>query len=427
MPNSSGDDRSGLNRSQPDRSTSADGAGQAPSLLQPVSSGEVSSLAAALEPALRVACQGRLSEVGWFRSAWQAGGASTGLAQFTLDDDQRVDVVVKLPVGPVEYRWTTALGGMPHVSERITDGPIDGAEAHLVELSTACACAMGPTPRVFAAGTEIGGHDLAWLVIERFPGEPLHKHLSREAFEDLLLSAGEWYAAAERIRPVSSASIPTGKDWEGLIEKGRAAIPDSDLQDAEQWKDAIRTVQKHLPRLLREWNSRELNTWCHGDLHPGNAMRRAGAWWFAGHHSADHGSTALAGANHVLTPASAPMSAPCPPTAGASARVAARGGCVLIDLALVHPGHWVEDAVYLERLFWGRPDAFGGLKPVSFLAQTRRDLGLSCDDDYTRLANVRRVLMAACVPAFLRHEGHPRYVSAALGVLQRSLPMVVGR
>lgn len=356
---------------------------------------DASGLASALEPALRAACQERLGAVRWFRSAWQAGGASTGLSSFRLDDGQSVDVVIKLPVGPIEYRWTTALGGMPHLYERITDGPINGNEAHQVELSTACACAMGPTPRVYAAGTEIGGYDLAWLVVERLAGEPLHKSLGREAFEDLLFTAAEWYASAELLRPVASAPTPPPKDWGTLLDKARRAIPDSTIEHPQMWTEAVKAVQKHLPLLVRQWDAREINAWCHGDLHPGNAMRRHGAWWFAGHHCVS-----------------------------GSQPTAARNGCVLIDLALVHPGHWVEDAVYLERLFWGRTERLGGLKPVSYLAQARRELGLSCSDDYTRLANTRRVLMAGCVPAFLAHEGNHKYVEGALAVLERVLPLV---
>jgi hypothetical protein len=40
------------------------------------------------------------------------------------------------------------------------------------------------------------------------------------------------------------------------------------------------------------------------------------------------------------------------------------------------------------------------------------------------LANTRRVLMAASVPAFLLHEGHPRYVHAALELIEKLLPLV---
>ena len=45
-------------------------------------------------------------------------------------------------------------------------------------------------------------------------------------------------------------------------------------------------------------------------------------------------------------------------------------------------------------------------------------------EDYTALANIRRVLMAASVPAFLLHEGHPKYVGAALDLLERLIPQV---
>ena len=49
---------------------------------------------------------------------------------------------------------------------------------------------------------------------------------------------------------------------------------------------------------------------------------------------------------------------------------------VLIDLAEVRPGHWVEDAVYLERLHWARPERLKGRNPVKLLAAARRRLGL---------------------------------------------------
>jgi hypothetical protein len=157
------------------------------------------------------------------------------------------------------------------------------------------------------------------------------------------------------------------------------------VPEAHHWKEDVRKVQKLLPRIAAKWDSRPINAWCHGDLHPGNAMRRrmpAGL---------DHGS---------------------------------RPPCVLIDLALVHAGHWVEDAVYLERQFWGKPEALFGIHPVSQLAKERRALGLETDGDYGAVANLRRVLMAACAPVYLAHDGHPKYLHAALEVLDRILPQV---
>jgi hypothetical protein len=98
--------------------------------------------------------------------------------------------------------------------------------------------------------------------------------------------------------------------------------------------------------------------------------------------------------------------------------------CVLIDLALVHPGSWIEDAVYLERQFWGKPEALFGIHPVSTLAKHRRDLGLRTDGDYGTLANLRRVLMASVAPLYFAQEGHPRYLHAALETLDKLLPQV---
>src|SRR2546421_544761 len=61
--------------------------------------------------------------------------------------------------------------------------------------------------------------------------------------------------------------------------------------------------------------------------------------------------------------------------------------CVLIDLALVHSGHWMEDALYLERQFWGHEPLLHGVKPLPMLAKLRRERGLPTDDHYSELAN----------------------------------------
>lgn len=326
--------------------------------LQSTSSGD--SLAAMLCPVLREVCGGRLSTVQWFRSAWQAGGAATGTATFQIDQPpQTVEVVVKLPVGPSEFRWTTS-------SSNHSSGGLNP-----------------PTPRVLAAGTELAGYDLAWLVVERLSGDPLSAHPCQSGVESLLHAAAEWYQQAESVKPIAEADPPRTEDWAALIAKGREAVRDNHLPDGQRWNDCLKHAQKALPRLVPAWNGREINTWCHGDLHPGNAMWRL------------------------------------PLPGGAEGK-----RCVLIDLALVHPGHWIEDALYLERLYWAKPDLLFGVKPVTQLARYRKELGLPTGDDYQYLANLRRVLMAATVPAFLEHEGHPRYVHSALGVLERTLPQL---
>jgi hypothetical protein len=92
---------------------------------------------------------------------------------------------------------------------------------------------------------------------------------------------------------------------------------------------------------------------------------------------------------------------------------------------MVHAGHWVEDAVYLERLYWGRAEKLHGIKPVSMLAKFRRESGQEASDDYASLAHVRRVLMGSTAPAFLEREGHPRYLRAALENVEKSLPIAL--
>ncbi len=329
-----------------------------PSIPSSPCGGESSSLAAMLCPVLRQICDGRLSAVQWFRSAWQAGGASTGTATYQVTPSRAVEVVVKLPVGPREYEWTTGAGRCAPDTE----------DHH------------GPTPRVLAAGTELGGYDLAWLVVEKLDGQPVSAMLSKDTIEGLLQAAADWYCAASSLRELDKAGPPPTEDWMGLIAKGRAAVRNNAIPNEQRWNEALKQTQRILPRLLAIWQARSINAWCHGDLHPGNAMMRR-----------------------------LPHRSP---------------SCVLIDLALVHAGHWIEDALYLERLFWAKPELLFGVKVVATLARFRRERGLETSDDYGAVAQIRRILMAATVPAFLEHEGHPKYVHAALETLERTLPNV---
>jgi hypothetical protein len=103
-----------------------------------------------------------------------------------------------------------------------------------------------------------------------------------------------------------------------------------------------------------------------------------------------------------------------------------RGALALIDLARVAPGCWIEDALYLERLCWGRDGVLCGVDPLMTLAKARRVQGLPASDEDMALADVRRVLMAATSPAFSRTQGDPMYLRAALERLERLLPTVCG-
>lgn len=327
---------------------------------------DASELAHALEPALRDACDGRLGPVRWFRTDWQRGGAATGFSTFRYDGEETPrDVVVKLPIGPTEHRT-------------------------LVELSKTDA----PTPRVAADGWELGSYDVGWVVMEKLPGLPLsiamsgvssspeaHERL-KHAFEEVTAAAAVYYKHAQETWPIDAGRAQR-IDWAKLIEQGREAVKVSHIPHETEWSDALKKVQKGLAPVLARWDARPINAWKHGDLHAGNAMKR---------------------------PEGSPWGPAC---------------CVLLDFAEVAPGHWVEDAVYMERLHWAHAEHMNGVKPVSLLAKARKAVGLDNGEDYADLANIRRLLVAAAAPAFLRTDGNPRYLDAALGMVERLTPVVV--
>ena len=309
------------------------------------------ALAHALAPALQSHCAGRLSDISWFRSDWQRGGASTGYATWACEDGSKRDVVVKLPIGPVEHRFLVGLAN--------TDAP---------------------TPRVIAEGHEIAGYDLAWAVMERLPGSPMARTLTKEHFQEIADAAACFHKHALDLCPVDKPA--TEPDWEATLARSREATKTARLNHASHWNDLIHKTQKILSRLLPLWLARDTRCWRHGDLHPGNAMHR-------------------------------PEGSPWGPA-----------GCVLLDLAEVRAGHWVEDAIYLEHLHWSRPEALDGVKCVSLLAKARRAQGLDTSDDYPTLANIRRVLYAAAAPANMRQEGSAAHLDASLHTLERLLPVV---
>lgn len=326
-------------------------------------------LASALAPALVEATGGRLGSIEWFRSPHQRGGASTAFCTYADHQGRTLPAVLKVPVGPAEYRWTTELSRLIG-----TGGPVPS------------------TVRVLAHGTSVGGADLAWLVLERLQGHTLHDGWCRESLEDLVRACAAMQAGACRVAPEITRPAES-PDWERQIARAREVARASGLPEAQHWNESVKKVQRALPHLAGLWARRPIDSWCHGDLHPGNAMHRApgadGAEGGEGGEGGDRGN-----------------------------------GCVLIDLALVHAGHWVEDAIYLERQFWGKPELLFGVHTVSLMARHRRDLGLRTDGDYGLVANLRRVLMAACAPAHVAAEGNPRYLHAALETIDRVLPQV---
>lgn len=327
---------------------------------------EVESLGVSLGPALHDARPDRLGDIEWFQSPWQRSGAATGFTSWRLPDGQVIEAIVKVPVSYSEYFWSTQLGEVDHMW---WESP---------------SCLHLPVPRVLASGTELAGYDVAWLVLERVSGKPISSEMNAESLERLFEAAAKFHAMAGEIKSPSSGRRESELDWPRLLERAEEACRDNPIPEAEGWVEMIGRVRGLLPALLERWGARPIDTWCHGDLHPGNVMTRC--------------------------------SRSCPDD---------RCG-VLIDLAMVRPGHWVEDALYIERLYWGREETLAGVDPLECLARQRRVLGLPVGDEDRVLADVRRVLMGATSPAFLRQENDPVYLSAALERLCRITPCLGG-
>lgn len=326
--------------------------------------GLVRSLAPALRAAVGEATGGELSEIEWFSSAWQHGGADTGLATLRLGGAE-AGVFVKLPMGPREHTWTTRLGEWP------------------VESFVSGRACDAPTPRVIASGRSLGHYDLAWAVTERFGGDPVGSALCKADVLDLMRAAASFQKRALDVQEVGTR--PPSPDWDAAAEMSRARLNECGIAEPQRWNEALKRVQKALPRLKMTWATREVNAWCHGDLHPGNAMRRE------------------------------------PDRDGGDGQ---RGAIALVDLGEVHAGHWVEDALYLEHLFWGRAEKLFKVKPVGALARERKKLGLACVDGYAEVADAKRVLTAACVPGNYPGEGDAVYCAGALETLERLLPLL---
>lgn len=327
----------------------------------------MSILARSLGPALAEACGGadRLKDLRWFRSDQQRGGGSTGFATYTDAHGHNHAAVVKVPVGYSEWEWTVKLSRLQ---------AHDSAPA---------------TPRVLASGLEVGGHDLAWLVLERLEQRitAADGGLAAGDVDHMLEACARVQGLMEQVRPAAGIE-PRRVDFEMMLQRSREAIRRSPLYDAHDqqlWVNELKGVHRVLPLLVRRWESRPKGFWCHGDLHGGNAMRRTGdAGGQEGKRDHSHDGTV-----------------------------------VLIDLALVHTGHWIEDALYIERVYWARPDLLHGIHPLKCLAGHRRKLGLPCEGDYGQLACVRRVLTAACAPALIEREGNRAYLDAAQEVIRR--------
>ena len=231
-------------------------------------------------------------------------------------------------------------------------------------------------PRLYASGAEIGSYDLAWMVLERFEHGPLGLQWHDDHILRIAQAAARFQARASRY-PIDRP--PVIEDWPGMLKDAAESVRKNHVAHRGRWGSALKTLRGRLDRWVADWQARPIADWLHGDLHIANAMSRQGI---------------------------------------------NEGAVCLIDLAEVRAGHWVEDAVYLERQCWARPERMDRHKPLKAMADARRREGLLVDPDYPRIAMIRRSLLAATAPRFIRSEGHPRHLEACLEWLEKGLEVV---
>ena len=313
-------------------------------MIDSIASTIPNSLASTLEPVLKKQTENRLGDIHWFRTDWQRGGAATGFSTWQNGDKSPLDVVVKLPIVEKELRWT----------RRLQDED-------------------GVAPCLLAGNDELGGYDLAWMIIERFPVGPLGKHWENSNIDRIADAAARFTLSATSFEIDQDGRL---EDWDELLALAKKSVRENQIANHAKWKKSHSLIVKKLSYLQDMWRSRSINQWLHGDLHMANAMCRSDA-----------------------------------PDAKVS----------LIDLAEVHAGHWVEDAVYLERQLWGHKTRLKKTKPVHAMAAARRHYGLDVEEDYSDLVDVRRLMLAGTAPAFMQSEGDPRYLAACLLQLENAI------
>jgi hypothetical protein len=228
-------------------------------------------------------------------------------------------------------------------------------------------------PLLFAGGSAINGYDIAWIVMEALPHGPLGMQWRDTNVARLAETLARFHRVAARY-PVDRP--PRTEDWESQVRRAEREIARQELPEATRWKRLLRRTARHLDGFVDRWRQRPIDGWIHGDAHLANAMMREDD----------------------------PEAAVC-----------------LIDLAEVRPGHWIEDAILLERLMWARPERLAAAPPVETIAAARRRHGLPVGDDHEELAELRRLLLAATALCFLRTEGHPRHLEACLNHGERAL------
>jgi hypothetical protein len=220
--------------------------------------------------------------------------------------------------------------------------------------------------QLLASGRTLGPYDLGWMVIEALPVGPLGMHWEDTHVARIAEAVTHFHSqtSAFEVDP----SLVAREDWAQTLDRAINATEANPLEHKAQWKRMHKRLGRALDGLVEQWRARPLEHWVHGDLHLANALCRCDA--------------------------------PDDPV-------------ILIDLAEVRPGHWVEDAVYLERQLWSRSHRLA-MAPVKTMRAARRTRGLAISDADHVLADIRRLLMASTAPAFLRTEGQPKHLEACL-------------
>ncbi|MDG2424571.1 MAG: phosphotransferase [Phycisphaerales bacterium] len=232
-------------------------------------------------------------------------------------------------------------------------------------------------PHLYASGSSLESYDLAWIVIEWLPYGPLGKRWHAEHVNRTAKAVTRFHKEADEY-PIEAEQARL-EDWNALHETAVLSVKRNHIAQEAEWLTLLDRLAEALPEMVKRWRSRETDHWIHGDLHLANALSRDGA---------------------------------------------ERGEVTLIDLAEVRPGHWLEDAVYLERRLWARPERLEQSRPVRAIAQARMDSGMPTEPHFEELADIRRALMAATAPAFMKTEGHPRYLAACCEQLGRALDRI---
>lgn len=225
-------------------------------------------------------------------------------------------------------------------------------------------------PDLFAIGDTIGNVDFAWIVMERIQGNPLHQVPDAHSVEQACEAFARFQKAS---RPFAVQRRPAPAGWLKQIEQTRKSLQALPEDLAVSWRDALDALAKYHDEAIAAWRYRPIKGWVHGDAHLGNILRTE------------------------------------------------QDEIRLIDFAEVRAGHWVEDAIALERPLWQRPELLSNMDPVDMMAGYRRQLGLPVRSEDGRLAAIRRTLLAATAPAWSRTEGGLSGLRSTLKVLEQGL------